>query len=176
MTRQLSRTTALRALVALLAPCWLSSIGHAQPEASPYAGRWRGVIAPITPHGVSDELKDSMARPREFIIRITKDWVPHVEARTPRDLGSTFERSGRLTLPLSWTLNRVGAEGVVIYAHNASQWWAETQVFTIARSGEDTLLVQYWRVVNNVGVPPEEDGSKWALGGHGEFRRVGRRD
>jgi hypothetical protein len=176
MTRLLSRTTGLRASVALLASCCLLSIGQAQPAASPYAGRWRGVIAPITPHGVSDELEDSMSRPREFIIRITKDWVPRVEARTPRDLGSTFERSGRLSLPLSWTLNHVGEEGVVIYAHNASQWWVETQVFTIARSGEDTLLVQYWRVVNNVGVPPTEEGSKWALGGHGEFRRLGRRD
>ena len=78
-------------------------------------------------------------------------------------------------MPLAWALNRVGADGVVIFAQDAGAGWVETHVFSVASIDRDTLLVQWWRVVNNVEMDPAATSSKWAVGGHGEFTRIGRR-
>ena len=50
-------------------------------------------------------------------------------------------------------------------------YWVETWVFTVTLKDSNTLLVEYARMVNNVGAPPEQDGSKFATRGIGEFKR-----
>jgi hypothetical protein len=58
------------------------------------------------------------------------------------------------------------------FAPPSSLYWVETWVFTTTLKDQNTLLVQYSRVVNNVGMPPDQDGSKFATRGYGEFKRV----
>jgi hypothetical protein len=50
--------------------------------------------------------------------------------------------------------------------------WVETWTFVVTQKDSDTLLVQYVRVVNNIGTPLSDENSKFATRGQGEFKRI----
>jgi hypothetical protein len=62
----------------------------------------------------------------------------------------------------------------VIYATeaSASDGWVESWVFLVTQKDEQTLLVEYSRLVNNIGTPLSDPNSKFGTRGMGEFRRI----
>ncbi len=61
----------------------------------------------------------------------------------------------------------------VIYATDEDPGaWVESWAFVVTKKDANTLIVEYSRLVNNVEVPPNEDGSKFATRGAGELSKV----
>lgn len=63
----------------------------------------------------------------------------------------------------------------VIFATEAAQSgpWVESWAFVVTQKDDHTLIVEYSRLVNNVGVPLSDPNSKFGTRGVGEFQRVG---
>ncbi len=60
----------------------------------------------------------------------------------------------------------------VIFGTHASDPWTESWVFVVTHKDDDTLLVNFTRVVNNERTPLTDEYSKFSTRGFGEFRRV----
>lgn len=62
----------------------------------------------------------------------------------------------------------------VIFATEASpgDGWVESWVFVVTQKDDHTLIVEYSRLVNNVGTPLTDPSSKFGTRGVGEFERV----
>jgi hypothetical protein len=62
----------------------------------------------------------------------------------------------------------------VIYATESAQGgpWVESWVFVVTQKDDHTLIVEYARLVNNVGTPLSDPSSKFGTRGAGEFQRV----
>ncbi|HEY0300964.1 MAG TPA: hypothetical protein VGC36_06515 [Rhizomicrobium sp.] len=67
------------------------------------------------------------------------------------------------------------ATNAVIYANEATpeaNGWVESRVFVVTPKDDDTLIVQYVRVVNNRGLPGSDPQARFATRGAGAFGRV----
>lgn len=51
--------------------------------------------------------------------------------------------------------------------------WVETQVFAVTLKDKNTLMVRFYRVVNNNDMPATAKGSKWSFAASGELQRAG---
>jgi hypothetical protein len=62
----------------------------------------------------------------------------------------------------------------VIFATEASlaDGWVESWVFLVTQKDDHTLIVEYSRLVNNVGAPLSDEDSKFGTRGVGEFVRL----
>lgn len=169
----------LRAALLLVALAYLLPIARAQQEVSPYAGEWRGTIAPVELYGLSgdviQELRlESWSEPREFLIDISRAWGIAVYVPQPRNPRSRQATAWRRQ-EFSWVSNQLGGDGLVVYTHITNSCCTHVYVFNIARIGQDSLLVQWSWVGNDRRSDPGEDVSRWAAVGQGEFKRQGRR-
>jgi hypothetical protein len=152
-----------RALLLLAVFGSFSATCEAQQEDSPFAGTWSGVI-PLTLFS-SDAPGGESLRTRRYQFRIAPNGKVRVLGNS-RQLGQRAGRWGELWI--SFVLIEVGG-GAVISGQNGTDFWAESQTFSLTKVDEDTLLVYLWRVVDNFGAP------LWAAGGYAEFQRAGRR-
>jgi hypothetical protein len=150
-------------LLAFVIPC------EAQQEDSPFAGVWSGTIplSLFSPDGPGGE----SLRARRYQFRIASNGRVRVLGDS-RQLGQRGGRWGEVRIP--FVLIEAG-DGAVISGKNGSEFWAESQTFNLTKVDEDTLLVYFWRVVDNFGRAPDGARPLWAAGGYAEFERAGRR-
>jgi hypothetical protein len=145
----------------------LSGACAAQEAESAFAGAWRGTIQTDASYGVTGESDtvEGFLAPREFDIRIPRDDRVNVRIKTRGESWRPY------AVPLA--LIESGDTAVLMGQHR-SAYWVESVSFNITKIDEGTLLVYWWRVVNNTQIHPDDPMSKFAVGGYGEFRRRGR--
>lgn len=62
----------------------------------------------------------------------------------------------------------------VVFASNAGGQWVETWDFALTQKNSEALIVCFSRVVNNLDLAEEKDGSRFFVVAVGEFRRTSR--
>jgi hypothetical protein len=129
----------------------VAETGEAQEDESSLAGNWEGSIA------LSDDYGE---RTMSYQFRISK-------------YGKVRVYGGRRLIPLPFVLTELG-NGAVISAQHDSSYWVESQTFNLVRVDDQTLLVYFWRVVDDFFPSANGSPSVWARGGHAEFRRTKR--
>jgi hypothetical protein len=148
----------------------VAATGDAQQEDSPFAGTWSGAI-PISlffSDAAGDELTGTTLK---YQFRIASNG----KVRVFTDRRQVGQRTGRWgQLRISFALVEVGA-GAVISGSYGSEFWAQSQTFNLARVDEDTMLVYFWRVVDNFVAPEDGRGTVRLSGGYAEFQKEGRR-
>jgi hypothetical protein len=170
VARSLWRRTFARALL-LLAMCGsFAATCEAQQEDSPFAGTWSGAI-PISLF-FSDAARGRLTGVTvRYQFRIASDG----KVRVFTDRRQFGQRTGRWgQLRVSFALVEVG-DGAVISGSYGTEFWAQSQTFNLTRLDEDTLLVYFWRVVDNFVAPEDGGGTVRPSGGYAEFQKEGRR-
>jgi hypothetical protein len=83
--------------------------------------------------------------------------------------GSNFQE----VMPGGFHIAPVQANAVIFATDFAQQGgWVETWAFAVTLKDDHTLIAEYSRIVNNVGVPADQPESKFAARGTGEFKRA----
>jgi hypothetical protein len=66
----------------------------------------------------------------------------------------------------------VETNAVIFATESAPGAWVESWAFVVTQKDDHTLIVEYSRLVNNVGVPLSVSESKFGTRGTGEFERT----
>lgn len=138
----------------------------AQEDASAFAGTWQGLIQTDASYRLAGDFADNALTPGEFRIRVSDDGEPTVRFRR--------RRASWLNLYWPFALIASGDTAVLIGQHR-SAYWIESVSFNMTKVDENTLLVYWWRVVNNTQIHPDDPQARFAIGGYGELTRTGRR-
>ena len=152
----------------LLAFFCLPGVCAAQSDETGLRGTWIGAITVDEVFGLTDEEIDFLRR--AYI-------APVFRLRKSRtgELRIYYERGAR-----RWTAFRQqvvqfdAGDRAVVSVQNESEDGVETLAFNIAKVDQDTLRVYLWHVSNFSAGESESDRSILAIGGHGEFRKIGR--
>lgn len=161
-------TDVASALVGFSLLC-LASVSFAQTTSSAFSGRWEGWREIDHRHNVaesSDGEEPNARRRPDFRMEISEDGEVELLFRR--------ERGGWRPSSVPFVLTEHG-NGAFITGQHRTIEWVESQTFNVTKVDEDTLQFFWWRVVNNIFNEPGDDYFKWAIGGHGEIRRRGRR-
>lgn len=74
--------------------------------------------------------------------------------------------------PGAFHIATVGANAVIFGTDSQRDVWVESWVFVMTQKDDHTLTVEYSRLVNNVGVPPDYHEKIFGTRGIGEFQRT----
>lgn len=142
----------------------VSGVGAAQDADFEFNGNWRGIVEVNASYGILDdpEVSQGMRAPREFNIRIRRNGDVSVRSR---GLDRPWSQLGMPFALFEW------GDSAVIVGRHRSDGWIEVVSFNLTRIDQETLLVYWWRVVNNLYVHPDDPGSKFAVGGFGKLSR-----
>ena len=143
-----------------------------QPEAQvTFDGTWQGDIR-FDKEGLLSQWGTSAIG--ETIKIDIHDAAVRVYLKSPNDETGVFEEF----MPGAFHIAPVMSNAVIFGTHYSRPkeaggiYWIETWTLIVAFKDNDTLLVNYARVVNNVGMPLDQEGSKFAIRGVGEFKRI----
>jgi len=76
------------------------------------------------------------------------------------------------SMPGSFHIDPVLSNAAIFGTHYAVDSWVETWTFAVTQKDDHTLMVEFSRIVNNIGTPPDQPESKFATRGWGELKRV----
>jgi hypothetical protein len=154
----------LLSLVGALATAWsLSILTPRQVQAQhfgPVNGTWEGSLGPVSGPGL---FASDKPLPIRMIIR---DQRPQVFT------GENFNVEAK---PGKFKIDRV-ATNLIVFAIDSGEdkdgVWVETWAFVITQKDRNTLITNFYRVVNNTDLPLSNDDSKFSSAKAGELKRV----
>jgi hypothetical protein len=85
------------------------------------------------------------------------------------------DKAAKEVKPGAFRVQRYMSNAVVVAMDSGQDddgTWVETWSFTVTWKDRDTLIVNWFRVVNNINLPPNADSSKFSVGAVGEMRRT----
>jgi hypothetical protein len=153
-----------RLLVCLIAISFASiaAAPATEPDFGPVNGVWEGSLGPVNGGGLARSDKP-------LPVRLT------IQGSTARVfVGAGF---GDEVKPGNFVVQRL-MTNLVVYAMDSDSdddgTWVESWVFALTQKDRNTLIANFYRVVNNLNVPLSNTQSKFSVGMTGELRRSSR--
>jgi len=126
-------------------------------------GTWEGSLAAVTVPGAAGP-------PRLYTVHIViAGTIAHVFAHDTT--GGPFQE----LKPGAFHVSRLGPNGVIVAIDSGQDdegTWVETWNFAVTLKRHDTLIVNLYRIVNNVNLPLNVDHSKFTEAEAGELART----
>ncbi|HEV2737820.1 MAG TPA: hypothetical protein VGU66_04490 [Candidatus Elarobacter sp.] len=126
-------------------------------------GTWEGNLVVVA-------LPNATGPPHPFTIRIVIDGA-NARVFTHATSGGPFHE----VKPGVFRVARLGPNGVIIAMEQGQDdegTWVETWTYTVTLKQPDTLIANFYRVVNNVNLPLTVDHSKFSEAQAGELTRT----
>jgi hypothetical protein len=129
--------------------------------AAPFDGTWEGKIifdkeAFLAPTSTPPEGIDFRIEIHDPIVKVfIKDDSGFAEAN-----------------PGTFHISPVDTNAVIFGTQSQGGSWNETWTFTLTQRSDRTLVVEYTRLVNNVGMPPDDPLKIFGTRGIGDFKRI----
>jgi hypothetical protein len=123
-------------------------------------GTWEGNLRPVNGAGL---VASDKPLPIRMIVRDDSAQV---------FTGESFEVEAK---PRKFKVERTGTN-MIVFAIDSGEdkdgIWVETWAFVITQKDRDTLIANFYRVVNNTEMPVNAHDSKFSMAKTGEFKRV----
>lgn len=150
-------------IVAVIIASGLSLLTPRQAEAEdfgPLNGTWEGSLGPINGPGLT-------ASDKRLPIRMIVG-----DDRAQEFTGENFELEAK---PGKFKVERT-ATNMIIFETDSGEdndgIWVETWAFVMTQKDRDTLITNFYRVVNNTEMPVNARDSKFSIAKTGELKRV----
>lgn len=129
--------------------------------AVPFDGTWEGTIF----FDKEAFLNKTGTPPEGLVVRIEiHDAIVRVFLKSDGDIAEMK--------PGAFHIAPVETNAVIFATDAAPEAWVETWAFVVTQKDKNTLIVEYSRLVNNVGVSSDLPESKFGTRGTGEFKRI----
>ena len=150
------------ALVLAWGLCFLTPAQADALDFGPIIGTWEGTLDPVNGPGLAASDK------RLPIRMIVRDDLAQVFT------GENFEIEAK---PGKFKVERTATNMIVFEIDKGEDndgVWVETWAFVITQKDRNTLITNFYRVVNNTEMPVNAGGSKFSIAKVGELKRVSR--
>jgi hypothetical protein len=130
--------------------------------AAPFDGTWEGKI-----FFDKEAFLVATSTPAEGVDFRIEIHDPIVKIFIREDSGFTEANPG------TFHISPVDTNAVIFGTQSQAGSWNETWTFVLTQRDDHTLVIEYSRLVNNVGLPPDDPQKIFGTRGIGDFKRVG---